>query len=106
MMLLLITLSAKAQSTKNKNAKYTIEVNGNCEMCKKRIEKAAYSVKGVKSADWNIDDHMLHLILNEEKGAVIDVKKTIAKVGHDTDDVKATDEEYNKLKGCCLYERK
>ena len=106
MMLLFVTLSAQAQDSKNKNAKYTIEVNGNCEMCKKRIEKAAFSVKGVKSADWHIDDHILHLILNEEKASVSDVKKAIAKVGHDADDVKATDEDYSKLHGCCIYERK
>jgi periplasmic mercuric ion binding protein len=106
MMLLVVTLSAQAQDKKNKNAKYNIEVNGNCEMCKKRIEKAAFSVKGVKSADWHIDDHTLHLILNEEKSSVLDVKKAIAKVGHDSEDVKATQEDYNKLHGCCLYERK
>ena len=106
MMLLFVTLSAQAHDNKNKNAKYSIEVNGNCEMCKKRIEKAAFSVKGVKSADWHIDDHILHLILNEEKASVSDVKKAIAKVGHDADDVKATDEDYSKLHGCCIYERK
>ena len=114
-MLLFVAVSAQAQETiggaelsgvkKNKNAKYDIAVNGSCEMCKKRIEKAAYSIKGVKSADWNIDNHTLYIILNEEKGVVIDVKKAIAKVGHDTDEVKATEEEYNKLQGCCLYER-
>ncbi len=106
MMLLLVTFSSQAQDIKNKNAKYDIEINGNCEMCKKRIEKAAYSVKGVKSADWNIDDHTLHLIINEEKASVLDVKKAIASVGHDSDEVKATEEQYAKLHGCCMYERK
>lgn len=106
MLLLLAVFTAQGQTPKNKNAKYNIEVNGNCEMCKKRIEKAAFSVKGVKSATWHIDDHMLHLILNEEKCGVIDVKKAVAKAGHDAEEVKATDEDYNKLHGCCLYERK
>jgi len=106
LMLLFVTLSAQSQNVKSKNAKYDFEVNGNCEMCKKRIEKAAFSVKGVKSVDWNIDNHMLHLILNEEKASITDVKKAIAKVGHDTDQVKATDDEYSQLHGCCLYERK
>lgn len=105
-MLLVVTLSTQAQEKKNKNAKYDVEVNGNCEMCKKRIEKAAFSVKGVKSAEYHLDDHVLHLILNEEKCSVTDVKKAVAKVGHDTDDVKATDEDYAKLHGCCQYERK
>ncbi len=106
MMLLFVTLSAQAQDKKNKNAKYNIEVNGNCEQCKKRIEKAAFSVSGVKSADWGIDDHILHLILNEEKCTISDVKKAIAKVGHDTDEVKATKETYDKLPGCCQFDRK
>lgn len=106
MMLLFVALSTQAQEKKNKNAKYDFEVNGNCEQCKKRIEKAAFSVSGVKSAEWHMDDHMLHLIINEEKCSVVDVKKAIAKVGHDTDEVKATDADYEKLHSCCLYERK
>lgn len=106
MMLLLVTFSVHSQEKKNKNAKYAIEVNGNCDLCKKRIEKAAFSVAGVKSAIWNIETHQLDLILNEEKCSVLDVKKAIANVGHDTDEVKATDETYNKLHMCCQYERK
>jgi cation transport ATPase len=93
------------QVKKNKNAKYTIEVNGNCEQCQKRIQKAALSVPGVKSAAWSIQTHKLNLILNEEKSAVLDVEKAIAKVGHDTDAVKATDKDYDNLHTCCKYER-
>ena len=111
MMLLFAAFSIQAQdpqseAKKNKNAKYSIEVNGNCDLCKKRIEKAAFSVSGVKSAVWDVDSHQLSLILNEEKTTVLDVKKAIAKVGHDTDEVKATDDDYKKLHTCCQYERK
>ncbi|HEX9979766.1 MAG TPA: cation transporter [Flavobacterium sp.] len=108
MLILMIAfaVTAQAQEKKNKNARHNIEVNGNCEQCKKRIEKAAFFVPGVKSAVWHIDDHMLHVIMNEEKSSVADVKKAVAKAGHDTDDVKATDEDYNNLHSCCLYERK
>jgi len=102
----IVGLTTQAQEKKNKNAKYTIEVNGNCEQCKKRIEKAAYSVSGVKSANWNVESHQLSLILNEDKATILDVKKAIANVGHDTDEVKATDEVYDKLHSCCKYERK
>ena len=101
----LIGFSAQAQE-KNKNAKYTFEVNGNCDQCKKRIEKAAYSVSGVKMAIWNVETHQLNIILNEAKSSVSDVKKAIAKVGHDTDEAKATDEDYTNLHHCCQYERK
>ena len=106
MLLLIVTLSTQAQEKKNKNAKYTIEVNGNCEQCQRRIQKAAYSVTGVKSAIWDVETHQLSLILNEEKSSLFDVKNAIAKAGHDVDDVKATKEAYEKLPNCCLYERK
>lgn len=106
LLLVLVNFTAQAQEKKSKNAKYSIEVNGNCEMCKKRIEKAAFTVSGVKSAVWSISNHKLDLILNEEKCSLSDVKKAIAKVGHDTEDIKATDEDYQKLHGCCMYERK
>lgn len=99
-------VAAQAQEKMNKNAKYQIEVNGNCEQCKKRIEKAAFSVPGVKSAVWNVETHQMNLILNEEKVSISDVKKSIAKVGHDTDEAKATKEDYDNLHGCCKYERK
>lgn len=105
-LLLAVTFSAQAQDKKNKNAKFDIEVNGNCELCKKRIEKAAFSVSGVKLAVWNVDTHQLNLILNEEKASLLDVKKALAKVGHDTDEVKASDADYDNLHGCCKYDRK
>lgn len=101
----LIGLSSQAQEKKKKNARHDVEVNGSCEMCKKRIEKAAYSVPGVKSAEWHADDTTLHLIINEEKCSTLDVKNAVAKAGHDTDVVKASDEDYEKLHTCCSYER-
>lgn len=109
MIILLLTfigISAHAQDKKNKNAKYNIEVNGNCEQCKKRIEKAAFSVPGVKSAVWSIETHRLELIINEEKTSLSDVTKAIAKAGHDTDKDKAAKDDYDKLHTCCQYERK
>jgi mercuric ion binding protein len=106
MCLVFIGLSAQAQVEKNKNAKYSIDVNGNCDRCKKRIEKAAYSVAGVKSAVWSMETHQLDLILNEEKTSLSVVKKAIAKIGHDTEEEKATEEVYRSLHHCCQYERK
>lgn len=105
MMLLFVALSTQAQEKKNKNAKYTIMVNGNCEQCQRRIQKAAFSVDGVKMANWNIETHKLEVVLNEEKTSVAEVKKAVAKVGHDAEDVRATQEAYDNLHHCCQYER-
>lgn len=104
-LLMMISLVTVAQEKKSKNKKAEFKVNGNCEMCEKRIEKAAFSVKGVKSADWHVDHHDIHLIYDENKCSLADIKKAIAKAGHDTEDFKATNEDYEKLHGCCKYER-
>lgn len=105
LLMTIVGVSAQGQEQKNKNAKYTTEINGNCEQCQKRIQKAAFSVPGVKSASWNIETHQLSVIINEEKCTLLDVKKAIAKVGHDADEVKSTKEVYDNLHSCCQYER-
>lgn len=98
-----IGMQAQEKTKKNKNLKCEIEVAGNCEMCKKRIEKAAYSVPGVKSAVWHQDHQDMHIIIDENKCSVEDVKNAVAKSGHDTKDVKAKSEDYAKLHDCCKY---
>lgn len=103
--LLLFGLVGQAQIKPNKNAKYEFHVRGNCEMCKHRIEKAALSVSGVKSADWHLDCGTLYLTLNEKKTHVDSVHARVANVGHDTDVVKASEAAYTSLHHCCRYTR-
>lgn len=100
LMLMAVTVSAQ-----EKNKKVTFEVNGQCDMCKVRIEKAAIKVKGVKYASWDIPSKQLSMIMDERKCSETDVKKAIAAVGHDTKAIKATDEAYKNLHECCKYER-
>ena len=89
--------------SQKKNAKVSFEVDGVCMMCKSRIEKAALNTKGVKFANWNVETHELKLIIDERKTDVKAIKQNIANVGHDTKEIKATDEVYNNLHGCCKY---
>lgn len=81
------------------------KVYGNCGMCESRIEKAAKSVEGVASADWDKETKMIEVAFNDSKTDVHKVHLAIAKAGHDTDMHKAKDEAYEKLPGCCKYER-
>jgi len=89
--------------SQNKNAKASIEVDGVCMMCKERIEKACYKTKGVKSAVWDVKTHELKLIFDESKTNLNTIQKNIAAVGHDTKEIKATDEAYNSVHACCKY---
>ena len=102
-MFLLASVIAFAQ---NKNAKASLEVDGVCLMCKDRIEKAAIKTKGVKSAVWNVKTHELKLIFDERKTDLEAIQKNIAAVGHDTKEIKATDEAYNSIHPCCKYRDK
>ena len=95
----LLTVMAYAEETEK------FEVAGNCGMCKTRIEKAANSVDGVSEAVWDKESKMLEVIIDSEKAGIHKVHKALAKVGHDTKMHKASDEVYDKLPGCCKYER-
>lgn len=97
---LLIGFTINAQ---NKNAKASLEVDGVCMMCKDRIEKAAIKTKGVKSAIWNVKTHELKLIFDERKTNLAAIQENIVSVGHDTKEMKATDEAYNSVHPCCRY---
>lgn len=97
---LLIASSSFAQV---KNATATFEVDGVCGMCKKRIETAAIKTKGVKSADWNMETHALTVFFDGRKTDVETIQKNIAAAGHDTKEIKATDEAYNSVAPCCKY---
>ena len=100
---LLLLLVSSIGFSQNNIYKTTIEVDGVCKMCKKRIEKACLKTKGVKSADWNVKTNELNLIYNPEKVDLEAIKINIAAVGHDTKTLKATEEIYVQLDACCKY---
>ena len=81
------------------------EVKGNCGMCETRIEKAAKSVDGVSTADWNQETKILEVALDSTKTTVNKIQLAIAGVGHDTPLHRAKDEVYDKLPACCKYDR-
>ena len=105
LLMLFMTVAVSAQE-KSKSKKVSIDVKGNCEMCKKRIEKAAFKTKGVKYANWNESTQQLSLIINERKTDVATVQGSIAAAGHDSGDVVASKEAYENLHECCKYSRK
>lgn len=82
-----------------------IKVYGNCGQCKTRIEKAAKSVDGVSQATWNEKNEILTVTFDSAKTTTMKIEDAIAKVGHDTENMKATDKAYNALPGCCKYDR-
>tara|TARA_B100000676_G_C17824017_1_gene704165 strand:- start:426 stop:812 length:387 start_codon:yes stop_codon:yes gene_type:complete len=80
-----------------------IIVDGVCMMCENRIEKQAIDKKGIKLADWNLENRTLKLVYNEKHISVDDIHKFIASIGHDTKKEIASDEAYSLLDPCCKY---
>lgn len=96
------SFSALAQEGKKDIVTEKFKVEGNCDMCKKRIEEAAYT-KGVKRAEWNKADHTLTLTYKPSKTTADAVLASVAKVGHSSDRAEAKEADYNKLPQCCHY---
>lgn len=95
------TLSLQASAKEKTDS---IKVLGNCESCKSRIEKAAKTGGAIK-ADWKDESQVLTITYDDEKTTLLSIEKQIAAAGHDTRDVKSTDDAYTKLHSCCQYDR-
>jgi len=79
-------------------------VKGNCGMCKARIEGAAKEA-GATAANWNADTQKVSLQFDPATTSADAILKKIADAGHDNELHRASDAVYEKLPGCCLYDR-
>jgi len=101
-------MSDSDKSMSSANSKDMIQhasfgVSGNCDLCKERIEKAAKSVNGVKSASWDSETKKIHVEFDTMETNSDAIQKAIAQAGHDTEKFKADDKTYSALPECCRY---
>ena len=82
----------------------TFKVSGNCGMCKTKIEKAAKEA-GAKDASWNVDTKELTVTYKSSSTNTAKIQQKIADVGYDNVGFKTTTAVYDKLHGCCKYDR-
>ena len=78
-----------------------IQTNAQCGDCKERIEGELNYIKGIKFAE--LDDQTKIVTVKYDPGKIelLTIKKTIAKIGYDADEVKAAREDVEKLPKCC-----
>lgn len=101
--LLLFSFSACQAQIKNAITEH-VKIYGNCDMCKKTIE-AAGNVTKVAMVEWDQDTKLATITYDSTKTNQDEILKRIALVGYDSDHFLAPDDVYNKLDGCCQYER-
>lgn len=97
----LISYTVTAQSPELSDS---VMVNGNCGMCKKKIEKSAMDA-GATFSFWDKKTKMLTVKYNSSKTNMNVIETKVASGGYDTENVKASDESYFKLEECCQYKR-
>jgi periplasmic mercuric ion binding protein len=102
LIILFFSLATAELHAQSKTTRANIKVFGNCAMCKNRIE-TALDHPGIKFAEWNTETKDLEVVFNNRKISEKEIHDLIAKAGHDTDSLKASDEVYAKLPFCCLY---
>ena len=84
---------------------FKAKVEGNCGMCKERIETAVKADKNVKSADWSMSKKVLTVSYDASKTDKKAILKSVADVGHDNEMFRASDKAYVDLDACCQYDR-
>jgi len=97
---LLISINVSAQNSEIKTE--TFKVEGNCNMCKKRIEEAAYA-KGVKRAEWNRATKELTVVYRTSKTTPETILNKVAQAGHNSEAAVAPEKAYKSLPKCCQY---
>jgi mercuric ion binding protein len=79
-------------------------VRGNCNQCKKTIEKAASSLEGVTAANWDVDKKKIEVAFDESKTNLLAIHNAIAASGYDTEKSLGDETAYSNLPGCCQYD--
>jgi len=78
-----------------------IQTSGICEMCKYALEKDLTFEKGVKSADFNLENKVLTLVYNPKKTNSQTLRERVTKVGYHADTLARDPKAYEKLPMCC-----
>ena len=99
----IIAFSFTPPGGKKERASFT--VYGECGMCETRIESAINELEGVSWADWEQETMELTVKFDSDIISLEKIKQKAAEAGHDSDDVRATEDAYENLHPCCKYER-
>lgn len=84
---------------------FKAKVEGNCGMCKDRIETAVKANKNVSSANWSMSKKVLTVSYDASKTDKKSILKSVADVGHDNEMYRTSSKVYEDLEVCCQYDR-
>lgn len=105
-LLALLVLVSAAQAQKNTE---TIEIKTtiycdhclDCPDCGVNLFRAIRSNSGIKDVDIQPESNIIAVTYKPEKTTPEEIRQSIAAIGFDADDVKASATAYEKLDACC-----
>lgn len=97
----LIFLLVSTISLGQKSITSHIQTNAQCGDCKERIESKLNYTKGIKFAELDDQTKILTVKFDPNKLDLLDIKKIIAKIGYNADEIIAEKEDVEKLPKCC-----
>ncbi len=92
-------LSAKSLEKKVKTL--VVETSAQCGMCKKRLESGLLAVKGVKTAELNMENMQMTIIYKTKHTNEDALKAKINAIGYDANELPANQEAHDALPKCC-----
>jgi outer membrane receptor for ferrienterochelin and colicin/copper chaperone CopZ len=97
-----VTTYGQNQQTALEDSMVSFKVSGTCIQCKDRIESVVKG-KGVRSANWDMENKTLSLTYNPSQTNLAKIRKKIVAAGHDVEEMKAPEKTYKALPACCHY---
>ena len=86
---------------KQKNKVVTIQTSAICGSCKARIERVLKASDGVEEALLNLNSKKVKVKYDPSKTSPEKLREIIANTGYNADEVKRSEEAYEKLPLCC-----
>jgi mercuric ion binding protein len=96
-----VQINAQTAPATTKTSVVKIKTSGECDMCKKKIEAEVGKMSGVKKAELDVDSKILTVEYNAKRTSPDKIRKALANIGYDADDVKANNRAQKELPACC-----
>lgn len=100
-LMLTFTLGVMAKEADSGKPVVKIQTNAQCSDCKARLEGELNFVKGIIYAELDIDTKVIEIKYNAKRINIDEIRKQIAELGYDADDVQAVKEKQEALPSCC-----
>ncbi len=96
-----VNLKAQNPASPSKTATVVIKTSGECDMCKEKIESTLGKMSGVKKVTLDVATKDVTVEYITKKTSPDKLRKALAEIGYDADDVKANNRAQRDLPACC-----